>query len=198
MGIARAPKHQLLYAFQLLLLIQQSRVFCYRYQVGDLNCWGIPSSSNPQVYANWAKIHTFVLGDSLLFLYPPSQDSVIQVTKQSYDSCNLKDPILYMNNGNSLFNVTKPGEFYFTSGREGSCDKFQKLHISVSGNGSSFAYPPDSLPASAPSYPTVFGSIPMAPMSSPMSSSSASLDFPVIFLSVAIGLFICALTSLRT
>ena len=118
-----------------------------------------------------------------VFLYPPSQDSVIQVTEQSYNSCNLKDPILYLNNGNSLFNITKPGEFFFTSGESGHCEKKQKLYISVlSGNGSAYApsYGPSALPetASSPSYPTVFGTIPQPPSSSP------SLGFPVFITAV--------------
>ncbi|BBH03519.1 early nodulin-like protein 8, partial [Prunus dulcis] len=95
-----------------------------------------------------------------MFLYPPSQDSVVQVTAQAYTSCNLKDPILYMNNGNSLFNFTSLGNFYFTSGEPGRCQKNQKLHISF-GNGSAYSpsYGPSALPDSAPSYPTVFGTI---------------------------------------
>ncbi|KAK8686096.1 hypothetical protein V6N13_125123 [Hibiscus sabdariffa] len=162
-------------AFQLLLLLQ-TQVLCYQYKVGDLDAWGIPTSANPQVYAKWSKLHSFKLGDSLLFLYPPSQDSVIQVTEQSYNTCNLKDPILYMNNGNSLFNITKPGEYFFTSGEPGHCEKKQKLYVAVlSGNGTTAApsYGPSALPdtASSPSYPTVFGSIPQPP------SSSLSLRF---------------------
>ncbi|KAM1760138.1 hypothetical protein ACFX11_003050 [Malus domestica] len=86
---------------QFLMLIQ-SQVLCYQYKVGDLDAWGIPTSANPQVYIKWSKYHQFKLGDSFLFLYPPSQDSVIQVTAQSYGSCNLKDPILSMNDGNLL------------------------------------------------------------------------------------------------
>uniref|UniRef100_A0A2N9G0E4 Phytocyanin domain-containing protein n=1 Tax=Fagus sylvatica TaxID=28930 RepID=A0A2N9G0E4_FAGSY len=132
------------------------------------------------------------LGDSLLFLYPPSQDSVIQVTEQSYNSCNLTDPILYMNNGNSLFNITKSGEFYFTSGEKGHCENKQKLHISVfSGNGS--AYSPSYGPSASeisPSYPTVFGTIPQPPSSS--LSSSHSLSIPV-FIAAITGLLVCAL-----
>ncbi|GAB4834628.1 hypothetical protein Ancab_032891 [Ancistrocladus abbreviatus] len=113
------------------------------------------------------------MGDSLLFLYPPSQDSVIQVTEEAYNACNLKDPILYMNNGNSLFNRTSTGQFYFTSGEPGHCQKGQKLHISLPGNGSSIAYSPSygpssAWPESAPSYPTVFGSIPTGSNSSPL------------------------------
>ncbi|CAL5433514.1 unnamed protein product [Camellia sinensis] len=198
MGRFGSPKYYFLwYALQFFLLIQ-TRVFCYQYKVGDLDAWGIPTSANPNVYTNWATYHAFNLGDSLLFLYPPSQDSVIQVTEQSYNSCNITDPILYMSNGNSLFNITQPGEFYFTSGVLGHCDNAQKLHISVFGNGSSSAFSPSYAPAASPSYPTVFGSIPMAPSSSlpsssSSSSSSSSLKIPVFLLSAAIGFWISAL-----
>ncbi|KAH9774951.1 Phytocyanin domain-containing protein [Citrus sinensis] len=190
MANPRSPRFHLLFAFQLLLLLQlQTKSFCHQYKVGDLDGWGIPTSANPLVYAKWSKYHTFAIGDSLLFLYPPSQDSVIQVTAQSYDSCNLKDPILYMNNGNSLFNITKEGNFYFTSGEPGHCQKKQKLHITV-GNVSaeSPAYGPSALPDFAPSYPTVFGSIPQPPSSSP------SLSFSGI-LTAVIGSAACAILS---
>ncbi|KAI4315570.1 hypothetical protein L6164_028366 [Bauhinia variegata] len=168
--------------FELLMLIS-TEVWCYQYKVGDLDAWGIPSSANSEVYAKWSKYHNIKIGDSLLFLYPPSQDSVIQVTEESYKSCNLKDPILYMNNGNSLFNITSYGEFYFTSGVAGHCEKKQKLHISVlGGNGTATAtapsYSPTALPEFAPSYPTVFGTIPV----SPSSSSSPTLPFPTLVL----------------
>lgn len=222
MANPRSPRFQLLFAFQLLLLLQlQTKSFCHQYKVGDLDGWGIPTSANPLVYAKWSKYHTFAIGDSLckfpfffyllfnvlifhfylliikscmlsifaVFLYPPSQDSVIQVTAQSYDSCKLKDPILYMNNGNSLFNITKEGNFYFTSGEPGHCQKKQKLHFTV-GNVSaeSPAYGPSALPDFAPSYPTVFGSIPQPPSSSP------SLSFSGI-LTAVIGSAACAILS---
>ncbi|KAK2981909.1 hypothetical protein RJ640_019129 [Escallonia rubra] len=124
-------------------------------------------------------------GVDQVFLYPPSQDSVVQVTQQSFNGCNATDPILYMNNGNSLFNITSEGEFYFTSGVEGHCQKSQKLYISV-GNVSSSISPSDGPSASSPSYPTVFGSIPAGP------SSSASLEVPVL-MSAAFVFWICAL-----
>ncbi|CAN6578824.1 unnamed protein product [Malus baccata var. baccata] len=204
------PRLHFLLALQFLMLIQ-SQVLCYQYKVGDLDSWGIPTSANPQVYTKWSKYHQFKLGDSLctfllplfsfpnhrcwlVFLYPPSQDSVIQVTAQSYSSCNLKDPILYMNDGNSLFNFTTLGDFYFTSGEPGNCEKNQKLHISfLSGNGSadSPSSGPSSLDASAPSYPTVFGTIPAPPSSS---SSSPSQRFPV-FAAAVVGFVVSALFS---
>ncbi|KZV45952.1 hypothetical protein F511_10642 [Dorcoceras hygrometricum] len=156
----------------------QTRVRCYTYKVGDLDSWGIPSSSNPQVYDKWSKYHTLEMGDSLFFLYPPSRDSVIQVRDvESYNSCNLKDPILRMNDGNSLFNITKGGDFYFVSGVQGHCEKSQKLHVFVYGNGS---YIP-SAPASAPTYP--LGSAPL------QASASSFIQVPVFMVSAAIVSF---------
>ncbi|KEH42900.1 putative cupredoxin [Medicago truncatula] len=176
----------------LLTLLQiQTKVFCYQFKVGDLNAWGIPTSANPQVYAKWSKFHNFTLGDSLLFLYPPSQDSLIQVTQESYKSCNTKDPILYMNNGNSLFNITSHGDFYFTSGENGHCQKNQKIHISVGGTGNVDAEansPSSSLPASAPSSQTVFGSIPVAPSSS--NSPHPTSTFHVFIIGSLYALFL--------
>ncbi|KAK6947975.1 Phytocyanin domain [Dillenia turbinata] len=177
MAAYRSPRFQFLCAFQILMFVHQTKVLCYQYKVGDLDAWGVPNSANPNVYTNWAKYHSLNIGDSLLFLYPPSQDSVIQVTMQSYNNCNLTDPVLYMNNGNSLFNITSEGDFYFTSGVEGHCEKKQKLLITV-GNVSAYspAYGPgaSSLPDTSPSYPTVFGSIPTASSSSPLLKLSLS------------------------
>ncbi|CAJ1976349.1 unnamed protein product [Sphenostylis stenocarpa] len=169
--------HNRMVVFFLLTLVQiQAKVLCYQYKVGDLDAWGIPTS-NSKVYTNWSKYHNLTIGDSLLFLYPPSQDSVIQVTEESYMKCNIKDPILYMNNGNSLFNITSKGQFYFTSGVAGHCQKNQKLHIAVGEgiveNTGTAPGPGSSLPASAPSYPTVFGNIPVAPSTSTPASTSS-------------------------
>ncbi|KAK7391841.1 hypothetical protein VNO78_20264 [Psophocarpus tetragonolobus] len=180
----------------LLTLFQiQAKVFCYQYKVGDLDAWGIPTLTNPQVYTKWSKYHNFTIGDSLLFLYPPSQDSVIQVTEESYMKCYIKDPILYMNNGNSLFNITSKGQFYFTSGEPGHCQKNQKLHIAVGEgiveNMDAAPGPSSSLPANAPSYPTVFGNIPVAPST----STSTSPQLTSTFQHLMIGFVMCALFS---
>ncbi|KAK7306851.1 hypothetical protein VNO77_44811 [Canavalia gladiata] len=186
----RSPRFNciLVSLFFFTLLQIQTKVLCYQYKVGDLDSWGIPTSSNSQVYDKWSKYHTLKIDDSLLFLYPPSQDSVIQVTEESYKSCNLKDPILYMNNGNSLFNITKEGDFYFTSGEVGHCQKNQKLHVTVGVGGNTNALAPtNSLPEYAPSYPTVFGTIPISPSSSPHLTS----NFPFLIL----GFILCAMLS---
>ncbi|KAI6706984.1 hypothetical protein NL676_009946 [Syzygium grande] len=191
MAIPRSPRFQFLCAALLQLLMISVHVSSYQYKVGDLDAWGIPAESNSQVYARWSKYHSLKLGDSLLFLYPPSQDSVVQVTQQAYDACNVTDPILYMNDGNSLFNVTSPGVFYFTSGTPGHCEKEQKLQISVlSGNGSAPAPSggPSALPDISPSYPTVFGSIPAG------TSAAHSRGVPPALAAMAVGLLAYAAT----
>ncbi|WVY94101.1 hypothetical protein V8G54_033189 [Vigna mungo] len=188
MPFLRGFRFNLFLVYLLATWVQiQTKVESYQYKVGDLDSWGIPTSSNSQVYDKWSKYHNLKIGDSLLFLYPPSQDSLIQVTEESYKSCNLKDPILYMNNGNSLFNITSVGEFYFTSAEFGHCQKHQKLHITVGVGGNTDTLSPSSLPQSAPSYPTAFGDIPMSP-------SSTSSPHPNLKLSLIItGFLLCAL-----
>ncbi|VFQ59796.1 unnamed protein product [Cuscuta campestris] len=184
--------------YHLLLLVQATCAFCYQYKVGDLDSWNIPSSGNSKVYAKWAKHHVFKIGDSLFFLYPPSQDSVIQVTAQSYKSCNLKDPILTMDNGNSLFNITEAGDFYFISGEKGHCEKSQKVHVFVAGGNNSSsssdnavsptANGPSSSSAAGPSAPNVFGSIPF--QAPPSSSVKATFFFHILASCLGLSLFL--------
>ncbi|CAA0823554.1 early nodulin-like protein 8 [Striga hermonthica] len=184
--MGRSLKPQTLYTILLILVSIQGQALCSIHKVGDLHAWGPPTSANQQIYNIWSKYHNLRIGDSLFFLYPPSQDSVIQVSREAYNVCNLKDPILYMNNGNSLFNITRPGDYYFTSGVESHCLKSQKLHISVNGINGSFAggdspaYGPSA--AAAPSYPTVFGSI---PVTASQSSRSPEVNIPGFFLFAA-------------
>lgn len=97
-----------------------------------------------------------------VFLYPPSQENVVQVTEKAFNDCLVADPILKMEDGNSIFNVTTPGTFYFTSGVSGHCEKRQKLQIAVPDANGTF-FPPASGPPAAggPSaYPLVFGPTP--------------------------------------
>ncbi|XP_028774713.1 mavicyanin-like [Neltuma alba] len=195
MGGPRAfARNNMFFIICLLTLFLQTKVLCVTYKVGDLDGWGIPASSNPDVYTKWSKHLNLKIGDSIWFLYPPSQDSVIQVTAESYKSCNLKDPILHMNDGNSLFNITSNAVYYFTSGEAGHCQKKQKLRIVV-GDGKD-VLPSDAPTASltgnaadAPSYPTVFGSIPVTASSSAPSLSSSSVSCLFFFLGLVLSLF---------
>ena len=126
-----------------------------------------------------------------VFLYPPSKDSMIQVTASNFKSCNTKDPILYMNDGNSLFNLTQNGTFYFTSGQPGHCQKYQKLIVSVgpySAEADALSPSSSSADADAPSYQNAFGSIPLS-----QKSSSSSPLFSTVVASLACAVVVGAL-----
>lgn len=66
MATLSSPKSNLFFSTLIIFLLShQSKVHCSIYQVGDLDAWGIPSSSNPKVYTYWAKSHDLKIGDSL-------------------------------------------------------------------------------------------------------------------------------------
>lgn len=181
---------------QVMILLGQEigTVSSTLYKVGDLDAWGIPIDA--KVYTKWPKSHSFKIGDSLckskystllltisnpplksksletktVFLYPPSEDSLIQVTPSNFKSCNTKDPILSMNDGNSLFNLTQNGTLYFTSANPGHCTKYQKLLVSVGTYSAEAEALSPSSAADGPSYQNAFGSIPLSQKSSATSS----------------------------
>lgn len=103
---------------------------------------------------------------------------MLQVTEKAYNNCAVSDPILRIDDGNSIFNLTSPGRFYYISGIAARCLKNQKLIVDVlTANGTFF--PPAEGPAGAamgptansPSYPVVFGP------SAAQSSDAASVRF---------------------
>ncbi|XP_037472046.1 mavicyanin-like [Triticum dicoccoides] len=100
-----------------------------QYKVGGLDVWGVPPSSKPDVYVRWAKSVPVKLGDALFFLYPPSQDSAVQLTAKAFAAYDVSDPLLKLEDGNSVFNITKPGRAYFSSAAPGHCRKGQKFKL---------------------------------------------------------------------
>ncbi|WVZ55149.1 hypothetical protein U9M48_005849 [Paspalum notatum var. saurae] len=128
---ARAALASAIGAAAALLLLLPGGCAGAIYKVGDLDAWGVPPPSKPDIYKRWAKSIHFALGDSIWFLYPPSQDSVLQVTPQAFAACDLSAPLLRIADGNSVFNLTAPGRAYYTSGAPGHCLKGQKLWVDV-------------------------------------------------------------------
>ena len=120
-------------ALALLLCVSMDGCAAAEYKVGGLDAWGVPPSTKPDVYVRWAKSVPVKLGDALFFLYPPSQDSAVQVTAKAFAACDVSDPLLKLEDGNSVFNLTKPGRAYFTSAAPGRCRKGQKLSVDVPG-----------------------------------------------------------------
>jgi hypothetical protein len=152
---ARAASASASASVLLLLLLLVSGCAGAVYKVGDLDAWGVPPPSKPDVYKRWAKSIHFALGDSICkqpnqpppqclthsptcltraliagFLYPPSQDSVLQLAPEAFASCDLSRPVARLADGNS-FNLTMPGRAYYASGAPGHCRKGQKLWVDV-------------------------------------------------------------------
>lgn len=120
-------------ALALVLCVSMDGCAAAEYKVGGLDAWGVPPSTKPDVYVRWAKSVPVKLGDALFFLYPPSQDSAVQVTAKAFAACDVSDPLLKLEDGNSVFNLTKPGRAYFSSAAPGRCRKGQKLSVDVPG-----------------------------------------------------------------
>lgn len=66
-----------------------------------------------------------------MWKYDGGKDSVLQVSKEGYDSCNTSNPINEYNDGNTKVKLDHPGPFYFISGAKGHCQKGQKLVVVV-------------------------------------------------------------------
>lgn len=62
--LGRQMCHRLSFSILFFVLIQ-SNVFAYQFQVGNLQAWNIPTSTDPKVYTNWPKKLNFKIGDSL-------------------------------------------------------------------------------------------------------------------------------------
>jgi hypothetical protein len=171
-------------AVLLLLLLLADGCAGAMYKVGGLDAWGVPPPSKPDVYKAWARSIHFALGDSICkphcyfsmhdyysrsslwigfhshshsragFLYPPSQDSVLQVTPEAFAACDLASPVLKLADGNSVFNLTAPGRAYYTSGAPGHCRRGQKLWVDVpTANGTYLQPSASDLAALAPTPP---------------------------------------------
>jgi hypothetical protein len=118
-------------ATALLLLLLVDGCVATTHRVGGLDAWAVPPASRPDVYLRWGKSAHVRLGDSLMFLYPPGHDDVVQVTARAAARCSVSAPLLRLADGNSVFNLTAPGRAYFTSSAAGHCRKGQKLSVDV-------------------------------------------------------------------
>ncbi|KAI3866001.1 hypothetical protein MKX03_019526 [Papaver bracteatum] len=121
----------------------------YEFKVGGVNGWTV--TSNPDEHNQWAQTRRFQKGDILLFVYKPNQDSVLQVNKQDYDNCNTGSPIAKFEDGNTSFNLTQSGPYYFISGIELNCHNNEKLTAIVLSDRNKT--PPPSPPSSPPPPP---------------------------------------------
>ncbi|KAG6741272.1 hypothetical protein POTOM_054505 [Populus tomentosa] len=100
----------------------------YKFYVGGRDGW----ATNPsERYSHWAERNRFQVNDTLFFKYKKGSDSVLIVSKDDYSSCNTKNPIKSLTDGDSTFIFDRSGPFFFISGNADDCNKGKKLIIVV-------------------------------------------------------------------
>ncbi|KAL7122307.1 hypothetical protein ACP275_01G037700 [Erythranthe tilingii] len=97
---------------------------------GKADAWKIPTSDSDSLN-HWAQNSRFLIGDSLVWQYDAASDSVLQVTKRDYVTCNTSSPIETYTGGQTKVKLEQYGPHYFISGAQGHCEKGQKLIVVV-------------------------------------------------------------------
>lgn len=141
----------------------------YQFVVGGRDGWVVKPSEN---YNQWAGRMRFQVNDTLLFKYKSGSDSVVVVNKDDYDKCNAANPIIKLDDGNSIFKFNRSGPFYFISGNKSNCDQGQKLVVVVL----AVRTPPSPSPPHVPS-PTTSPPQGSSPSSSPAGPGPAASPF---------------------
>ncbi|XP_010931822.1 early nodulin-like protein 18 [Elaeis guineensis] len=138
--------------FFCLALSMMAMASAKQFMVGRSMGWTVPGP-NAMSYNQWAESNRFQIGDSLLFVYPPGQDSLLQVEKESYDTCNTTTYIQRFDDGNTVFTFNQSGAFYFISGNEANCMKNESLVVVVLAERRQPSPPPSPSPVSSSSPP---------------------------------------------
>ncbi|KDP43860.1 hypothetical protein JCGZ_20870 [Jatropha curcas] len=87
-------------------------------------------NSKTQLQA-WANSKFILVGDNLIFVYEPSEDNVLQVSKEDFYACESKNPIQAHNKSPTAINLPTLGLIYFISGKPGRCNQGVKVWINV-------------------------------------------------------------------
>ncbi|KAF2285264.1 hypothetical protein GH714_040279 [Hevea brasiliensis] len=137
----------------------------YQFIVGGRDGWVLNPSEN---YTLWAHKNRFQVNDTLFFKYKKGSNSVLVVIKDDYYSCNIKEPIQSLTDGDSIFKFDRTGPFYFISGNADNCNKGQRLFTVVM----AVRPKPQPTPVPVPQSPPPFGALPTG--SSPYLPPSAA------------------------
>ncbi|XP_057503878.1 early nodulin-like protein 15 [Actinidia eriantha] len=97
---------------------------------GKTDAWKISSSESDSLN-KWSERSRFIIGDSLVWKYDSSKDSVLEVSKRDYETCNTSSPIAEYKDGNTKVELQRSGPFYFISGAHDHCQQGQKLTVVV-------------------------------------------------------------------
>ncbi|XP_043715483.1 early nodulin-like protein 3 [Telopea speciosissima] len=181
--------------FSTLLLVMQ-RVGAFEFKVGEANGWTVPTDSNANTYNQWAEMKRFQIGDSLLFVYSADKDSVLQVNKEEYESCNSTSPTATFKDGHTSIKFDKNGPYYFISGVPENCKKNEKMVVVVMADRSNQSSTTNQTSSASPPSPS--SSIENAPAPSPVTEiapSTPSAESPTTP-SGASSVFVSAIASI--
>ncbi|GLT83504.1 hypothetical protein SLE2022_017910 [Rubroshorea leprosula] len=166
----------------LCLLMFVHKAQAREFTVGNSG-WGVRTTST-ESYNQWAERNRFQIGDSLVFVYSPNEDSVLQVTKEAYDNCTTDAPLAKYTDGHTIVSLNRSGPFYFISGNKDNCLKDEKLVVVVLAGRSNTSTTNATAPASPPlaaspqsppaSVPAPYGESPPTPTPAPLAASPQS------------------------
>ena len=156
-----------------LLLASAAVASAYQFEVGDETGWIKPTGKERHSYNDWAAQNRFHIHDTLrnsniLYIYKLSsfqfshipipifylldfkyaKDSVMEVSSADYLTCNTSNPIAKFEHGSTVYELSRPGFFYFISGQPGHCKLGQRLIVRVM-----HPLPPAAAPELAPELP---------------------------------------------
>ncbi|XP_010545547.1 PREDICTED: early nodulin-like protein 3 [Tarenaya hassleriana] len=198
--MARVQQKNTICGFGLLCLFVIVQRACAReFMVGGSKGWTVPSDS--QMFNQWAEHNRFQIGDSLMFVYSPNQDSVLQVTKDDYNACNPNSPIAKFTDGHTSFAFNNSGPYYFISGSKENCQKNEKILVIVMADRTKSTpvspSPSPSTPGTAPSgaiepSPPAPGTVEITPTppptpESPKNAAASSFSGPYSLFLTSIG-----------
>ncbi|CAD6251790.1 unnamed protein product [Miscanthus lutarioriparius] len=141
-----------------------------QFTVGGANGWSVPTAG-AEPFNTWAVRTRYQIGDSLVFVYPKDQDSVLLVEPADYNACNTSSYVKKFDDGDTVVTLDRSGPLFFISGVEANCRANEKLIVMVvatrsNGTGSGATAPSTAPPPASPASPPPARSTP-PPSSSP-------------------------------
>ncbi|XP_066324981.1 early nodulin-like protein 18 [Miscanthus floridulus] len=140
-----------------------------QFTVGGANGWSVPTAG-AEPFNTWAERTRFQIGDSLVFVYPKDQDSVLLVEPADYNACNTSSYVKKFDDGDTVVTLDRSGPLFFISGVEANCRANEKLIVMVlaarsNGTGGGAQAPSTAPPPASPASPPPASSTPPPPSS---------------------------------
>eukprot|EP00250_Pteridium_aquilinum_P000724 c10876_g1_i1 orf=162-743(+) len=158
-------------------------VLATNYLVGDSSGWTIMS------YDSWLSGKTFVVGDTLEFVYTSAHD-VVEVTESDYASCSGGSNTVYTS-GNTTYTLNSTGTVYFICTVPTHCSNGMKLAVPVEAASTSPSTPTPSTPTTpSTTPPSTSNTTTSSPPPPSTNSSPLSIPPPFSTLFLILGLFI--------